>query len=115
MSIYLLIHPSINSYQQLIHHYNWISVISTTSTITLANTEAFQAITSPNYPNNYPNDVDITFIIYSPEGTFIEILFLDFAIEQSYYDYCEYEEFIIYDGKYTSIKKIVGGQKKYSL
>ena len=75
-------------------------MITTNSTIILANIEAFQAFASPNYPNNYPNYLDITFIVYSPEGTLMEIVFLDFVIDESYYDdYCEYDEFIIYDGK----------------
>ena len=82
---------------------NLISVITAGTTITLANTDDFQAISSPHYPGFYPEHLDITFIIYSPEGTNVKLTFLDFSIETDYYyDYsdCNYDQFIIYDGKY---------------
>ena len=69
----------------------------------MANTDDFQAISSPHYPGFYPEHLDITFIIYSPEGTNVKLTFLDFSIETDYYyDYsnCNYDQFIIYDGKY---------------
>ena len=94
-------------------------MITTGSTITLANTAAFQAISSPNYPRHYPNDLDISFIVYSPEGTIIKITFLDFQIEESFdfepeFDYCDYEEFIIYDGKYNKANKFISFKKTAS-
>ena len=74
----------------------------------MENTEAFQAISTPNYPNNYPDDANVTFIVYSPDGTLIRIYFLDFVIEETdyyYYDDCEYDEFIIYDGEQKHLIK----------
>ena len=83
-----------------------ISVITIGTTITLATTDDFQAISSPNYPRTYPDHLDITFTIYSPEDTNVKLTFLDFSIETDYYyDYsdCNYDQFIIYKGKYTSV------------
>ncbi|KAJ8038343.1 hypothetical protein HOLleu_15737 [Holothuria leucospilota] len=40
-----------------------------------------QSIYSPNFPNNYPNDVNCTTLITSPENTIIELLFDHFHLE----------------------------------
>ena len=75
-----------------------ISVVTESSTITLATTEDVQAISSPNYPIFYTNELNITFIIYSPVGTHVKLVFMDLVLEYTY-DYCYYDEFIIYEGK----------------
>ncbi|ESN91620.1 hypothetical protein HELRODRAFT_147387, partial [Helobdella robusta] len=38
-------------------------------------------ITSPNYPNNYPNKLDCKFSIEAPDGATITITFQEFSIE----------------------------------
>ena len=42
-------------------------------------------MTSPNYPEKYPNNVNITRIIRVPEGKKIRILFTDFILGSSSY------------------------------
>ena len=73
----------------------FISVTTASATITLATAEQFHAISSPNYPGNYPNRVDRSFIIRSPEGSGVKLDILDLAIESS----CNYDTLRIYDGK----------------
>ena len=88
---------------KLLNYMILISVISTNSTITLTSTDDSQAISSPNYAGTYPDHLDITFVIYSPENTNVKFTFLDFSIDTDYsYDYmdCYYDQFIIYEGKY---------------
>ena len=43
------------------------------------------ALTSPNYPEKYPNNVNITRTIRVPEGEKIRILFTDFNVGSSSY------------------------------
>lgn len=38
---------------------------------------------SPNFPNNYPNNVDCVTTITSPENTVIELEFITFRLEKS--------------------------------
>ena len=57
------------------------SVTTANSTITLATTEEFQAISSPNYPRNNWNEEEITITIHSPTATFVELIFLEFSFE----------------------------------
>ena len=38
-------------------------------------------ITSPNFPNNYDNSLELTWLIHLPLGQTIEIIFLSFYIE----------------------------------
>ena len=38
-------------------------------------------ITSPGFPGNYDNNLDITWLIQLPPGQFIEINFLSFDVE----------------------------------
>ena len=74
----------------------FILVTTTSSPITLTTAEQFHAISSPNYPGNYPNDVDRTFIIRTPVGSSVKLVILDLSIESS----CSYDTLRIYDGKY---------------
>ena len=73
----------------------FVSVTTASATITLATAEQFHAISSPNYPGNYPNGVDRSFIIHSPEGSSVKLDILDLEIESS----CNYDTLRIYDGK----------------
>ena len=38
-------------------------------------------ITSPGYPRNYGNDINLTWLIQVPEGLRVEITFLSFELE----------------------------------
>ena len=38
-------------------------------------------ITSPGYPRNYDNDINMTWLIQVPEGLRVEITFLSFELE----------------------------------
>uniref|UniRef100_A0A4W4F6Q8 Cubilin n=1 Tax=Electrophorus electricus TaxID=8005 RepID=A0A4W4F6Q8_ELEEL len=49
-------------------------------------------ITSPNYPSNYPQNIDCVWIILVPSGESVQLDFEDFFIEPNtgcYYDYLE--------------------------
>ena len=72
-----------------------ISVTTASSIITMSTTEQFHAISSPNYPRNYPNYADRTITIRSPVGTGVQLDILDLEIESS----CSYDTLRIYDGK----------------
>ena len=81
----------------------FISVTTTSSTITLATTKEFQAISSPNYPNEvrYPTDTVLRITIQSPKGSFIQLTVLEFDWDRS----CSYPLFI-HNGKlYYTIYK----------
>ena len=71
-----------------------ISVTTASSTITLSTTNKFQAISSPNYPINYPRNVERIFIIHSSTGSNVKLSFLDLTLEGG----CD-DPLIIYDGK----------------
>ena len=49
-------------------------------------------VTSPNYPDNYPNNLERTYTIQVGEGLIISLQFTAFQIEAQYdYDYETYE------------------------
>ena len=52
-----------------------ISVTTATSKITLTTPKESVLISSPNYPGNYPNNVEITVNISAPRGTNVELIF----------------------------------------
>ena len=81
----------------------FISVTTVSSQITLATTEEIQAISSPNYPESYPNDVTGIFIIYSPQGSFVRLLFWDLSLEETT---CKFNRIVIYEGKLYKKKEI---------
>ena len=48
-------------------------------------------ITSPGYPRNYGNDINLTWLIQVPEGLMVEITFISFELElESIYQGCRY-------------------------
>nr|CAI9694220.1 unnamed protein product [Rangifer tarandus platyrhynchus] len=53
-------------------------------------------ITSPNYPNIYPNKLNCTWTFYSMSGNKMKALIKDFIMEESWN--CEWDYFNIYDG-----------------
>ncbi|XP_055250819.1 ovochymase-1 [Moschus berezovskii] len=53
-------------------------------------------ITSPNYPNIYPNMLNCTWTFYSMSGNKMKALIKDFIMEESWN--CEWDYFNIYDG-----------------
>ena len=58
-----------------------ISVTTTSSRIDLTTPDNPRAISSPNYPENYPNNnFIITFTIVAPLGSYVELTFLDLAL-----------------------------------
>ena len=60
-----------------------ISVTTTTSKFTLTTTKESVLISSPNYPGNYPNNVEMTVNISAPRGTNVELIFLDLELSPS--------------------------------
>ena len=85
----------------------FISVTSDSSTIMLRTIEEIQAISSPNYPNDLifpPHGMEIRIIIQSPEGSFLELILLEFDFQP----YC-FDPLHIYDGElypiYNPIQK----------
>ena len=71
-------------------------VITSSATVELDDVNDFRAFTSPNWPNNYPNDAYRRFTIYSPVGTAVKLEVLDLQLEG--YD-CNTDPIIIYDGE----------------
>ena len=71
-----------NSYHKYYQNTNLISV-TTTPIITLTTPEEPVAISSPNYPENYPNNVNIGFFILAPLDTHVELHFLDLELAPS--------------------------------
>ena len=72
-----------------------LSVTDESSTTILANENDFKVLTSPSYPNSYPDNAEVTFVILSPEGTNVKLDFLDLDIQESWSQAVLY----IYDGK----------------
>ena len=60
-----------------------ISVKIKTSKITLTTPEEFVLISSPNYPGNYPNNVEMAINISASRGTNVELIFLDLELSPS--------------------------------
>ena len=79
---------------KLIQHI-FISVFTASFTITLETMESLQNISSPNYPRDYPNHIDITFIIHSPEKSHVKLSFFDLSIQEVF----RLDHLIIFDGK----------------
>lgn len=52
-------------------------------------TEMFGEIRSPNFPDSYPSDSEVTWNISVPEGFKIKLYFMHFDLESSYL--CEYD------------------------
>ena len=58
-------------------------------------------LTSPSYPNSYPNDADCTYVVSPQMGTFIHISITNMDIEYTtdyYDDYTDYD-YHQFDGK----------------
>ena len=78
-------------------------------------------VTSPNYPNNYPNDLNKTQTIRVEEGLIISLQFKAFDILKYYWDStCSYDHLTITDNDGTTLMEkscgssssnvVVGGQ-----
>ena len=77
--------------------------------IELETTEEVQAISSRNYPADYPNNVDVVFVVTSPEGSHVKLTFLDLVIQ----DKCSSDNVTISYGKlyYTLSNKCKSADK----
>ena len=60
---------------------------------------------SPNYPNDYPDDLYMSILITAPDGQTVTILFVDFELEYVSRS-CSYDSLIIYDGSSTGDSEI---------
>ena len=49
--------------------------------IELETTDEVQAISSRNYPADYPNNAHVLFVVTSPEGSHVKLTFLDLVIQ----------------------------------
>ena len=58
-------------------------------------------VTSPNFPNNYPNNLERTYTIQVGEGLIISLQFSAFQIE--YHSTCDYDHLTITDGDGTTL------------
>lgn len=52
-------------------------------------TDMFGEIQSPNFPDSYPSDSEVTWNISVPDGFKIKLYFMHFDLESSYL--CEYD------------------------
>lgn len=71
----------------------------------LVATDSAQNLTSPNWPENYDNNMDCAYTIRSTGGEKIELTIVSLDIESS--STCLYDSLKIYDGQYL-LKKCVG-------
>ena len=55
-------------------------------------------LTSPNYPDVYPNDVDCIYIVSTTNGTRINIRVVDLDIEYESYNYDYYDDYHQFGG-----------------
>ena len=60
-------------------------------------------ITSPGFPQNYANNLDLTWLIQVPPGQLIEIVFVSFETENSVFNY---DSLSLYDGDSNTAPKI---------
>ena len=58
------------------------------TTVTMSTVTADGTITSPGYPQNYDNNLDLKWLIQAPLGFVIQISFLSFDLE--YESSCKY-------------------------
>ena len=58
-------------------------------------------VTSPNYPDNYPNNFERTYTIQVAEGLIISLQFSAFDIES--HSTCDYDHLTITDGDGTTL------------
>ena len=68
-------------------------------------------MTSPNYPNDYPNDVDLTQTIVVPKGNIVTLKFTHFTLEQEYSPPVDYV--VVTDGDGTRLAKFHGGSSDW--
>ena len=68
-------------------------------------------VTSPNYPSNYPNNLEKTETIYVEQGLILSMQFTAFSIELDYYtNHCRFDYLTITDGDGTTLmEKSCGG------
>ena len=64
-------------------------------------TDSAQNLTSPNWPENYENNMDCAYTIRSTGGEKIELTIVSLDIESS--STCLYDSLKIYDGQYLSV------------
>ena len=83
------------------NHDIFILVTNSDATITLSSTDDVKLITSPDWPDPYPNNANITVVIDSPDGSTIKLTVLNLELEEP----CGIDNLIIYDGKLVVIKK----------
>nr|XP_047932835.1 mannan-binding lectin serine protease 1 isoform X2 [Anser cygnoides] len=81
-------------------------------------TEMFGEIRSPNFPDSYPSDSEVTWNISVPEGFKIKLYFMHFDLESSYlceYDYVKIEaedqELATFCGRETTDTEQAPGQQ----
>ena len=73
-------------------------------------------ITTPNFPDNYPNDVDMTWLIKYPPGERIKINFTEFKLEKR----LKSDYLTISDGDFTNPytetnEKVFQSDKHYNI
>ena len=92
-------------------------------------------VTSPNYPDNYPNNLELTVTIQVEQGLILLLQFNAFDIEEPWYEYdydtyeydydspiCPYDHLTITDGDGTTLMEkscgstsdgnvVIGGQR----
>ncbi|KAK1116353.1 low choriolytic enzyme-like [Acipenser oxyrinchus oxyrinchus] len=62
-------------------------------------------ITSPNYPFNYPNNMDCTWTLLAYEDEIIQITFISFDLQTG--DQCDWDYVLIRDGDNSTAKSSV--------
>lgn len=77
---------------------NYFMYLQSISDCTETHYDAYGWIKSPNYPRNYPTQIECNYYIYSPSVLPITINFVDFEVEARStgfcYDYVKVRNFI---------------------
>ena len=74
------------------------------STIVLENINDLKVLSSPDYPDNYPSNANVTFIVLAPQDSFVKLDFLELNIHSG----CD-DKIVTFDGK---LRFILGKDNK---
>ena len=82
---------------------SFVLVTNMDSNITLSSRDDIKLISSPDWPDPYPNDATVVMEINSPENTIIKLTVLDLELERP----CGNDNLLIIDGNLTQRKYFI--------
>ena len=85
-----------------------------TSTTTMAPLPTAGVVQSPNYPTNYPENVDESTNVTVPVGSLIEVVFDNLFEIETYGRSCQFDNVEVVDGDGTTLLPVTCGHTKPS-